>query len=186
VQSAASAPPETAAQEDVAEELFDDDLAAPLTREAALTSGLMNEFGSFCGSSGPSVTEFSLTPAMDQIEYSFPGEVVALLYSSNSVQAMPDGKKADRCKAFAIVLNKSGKYSVYIAWYMPESKRTVVCSPDHQPVDVADCSAILQDAVAYFEIVGFMMELEDLGANVGSCLKALHKAPVLKRVKSPC
>lgn len=185
-QTAAVAPPETAAAEDVAEEQFDDDLAAPLTRDPALTSGLMNEFGSFCGSSGPSVTEFSLTPAMDHIEYSFPGEVVVLLYSSNSVQAMPDGKKADRCKAFAVVLNKAGNYSVYIAWYMPESKRTVVCSPDHQPVNETDCTAILLDAVAYFEIVGFMMELDDLGANVGSCLKALRKTPVLKRVKNPC
>ena len=186
VQTPALAPQKSEAQEIAQEVFFDDDLAAPLARDTNLTSGLVNEFGSFCGSSGSAATEFCVTPSMDCIEYSSPGEVAALLYSSNSVQAMPDGKKADRCKAFAVVLNRSGKYSVYIAWYMPESKRTVVCSPDHQPVDVADCTAVLQDAVAYFEIVGFMMEIEDLGDNVGSCLKVLHKTPALKRVTPPC
>ena len=185
-QSPALAPQETAVQEAVTEEFFDDDLTVPLARDSELTSGLLNEFGSFCGSSGAAATEFSVTPSMDCIEYTSPEEVVALLYSSNGVQAMPDGKKADRCKAFAVVLNQSGQYSLYIAWYMPESRRTVVCSPDHQPVDVADCTAMLQDAVAYFEVVGFMMEIEDLGESVGSRLKVLHKVPALKRVKIPC
>jgi hypothetical protein len=176
---------ETTTQTDSTEQQFDDDPTAPLTRDTALTSGLVNEFGSFC-SSNTSATEFSLASAMDAIEYSHPGEVAALLYSSNSVQAMPDGKKSDRCRAFAVVLNRSGSYSAYLAWYMLDNKRTVVCVPDHQPVDLADCTAILQDAVAYFEIVGFMMEIEELGENVGSRLKVLHRIPVLKRIKSDC
>lgn len=182
-QPAAAAQAEATPPTDIAEQKFDDDLAAPLARDTALTGGLVNEFGSFrC--SGTSATEFSVAPGMDAIEYSHPGEVAALLYSSNSVQAMPDGKKSDRCKAFAVILNRSGNYSAFLAWYMLDNKRTVVCVPDHQPVDLADCTAILQDAVAYFEIVGFMMELEDLGENVGSCLKALHKIPALRRIKS--
>lgn len=176
--------PEKGVQGDVAEELFDDDLAAPLASNGELTAGLVNEFGSFCGSSGAAATEFTINPDMSCIEYSSPGEVVALLYSSNSVQAMPDGKKAERCKAFAVALKQSGSYSVYIVWHIAESRRTVICAPDHQPVDVADCTSMLQDAVTYFEIVGFMMEIEDLGETMGSRLKVLNKTSVLKRVNN--
>jgi hypothetical protein len=146
-----------------------------------ITKGLINEFGSFCGSSSHSATEFKIDPDTNIIEYSDPAEVLAILYSSNSVQAVPDGSSMQRCKGYVIAIKKAGEYRAYLAWYLTESGKVVICNPEQQPSDSVECTQILQDAIAYFEIVGFMMELEELGSTVKSYNSAIQKVPALVR-----
>jgi len=153
----------------------------PIASDTAVVSGLMNEFGSFGWSSGHGSTEFKIDSGLSAVTYSDPAEIEVLLYSSNTVQAVPDGSSIQRCKGYVIATNKEGTYNVYVAWYLTESKSVVVCTPQQQPADSEECVKILQDAVAYFEIVGFMMEIEELGATVRSYNRALKKIPVLRR-----
>lgn len=152
----------------------------PIIAEDEITKGLLNEFGSFCGISH-SATEFKVDPAISSIDYTDPAEILAILYSSNSVQAVPDGGSVKRCKGYVIALKRSAEYSVYLAWLVTESGKVVICTPEQQPADTAECTQMLQDAVSYFEIVGFMMEVEDLGNTVKSYNRAIRKVPALSR-----
>lgn len=148
-----------------------------------IINGLLNEFGSLCGNSGHLPTEFSIDYDKTMIEYSHPSEVLAILYSSNSVQAVPDGSTMQRCKGYVIALKKADEYKAYLAWYLTESDKVVICIPDKQPADATECTLILQDAIAYFEIVGFMMEIAELGHSVKSYNRAISKVPALVRRK---
>lgn len=159
----------------------DDEPDRPIVSVKAISSGLVNEFGSFSGHSGYASTEFRIDPELSGVPYSDPEEIEVLLYSSNTVQAVPDGSSIQRCKGYVIATNKDGCYKVYVAWYLTESRSVVVCTPQQQPADSEECVTILQDAIAYFEVVGFMMELEELGESVRSYNRVLRKVPVLCR-----
>ncbi len=160
----------------------EDDIAdAPVSGEPEITNGLLNEFGSFCGSSGLSTTEFSIDPGLSVIEYSAPAEIIAILSSSNTVQAVLAGNNTQRCKGYIIATKSGGHYRAFVAWHLTESQQIVICTPEQQPADAMECTRVLQDAIAYFEIVGFMMELEDLGNSVKSYHKVIRKVPALKR-----
>jgi len=168
-----SAPEEVSADEDTPDEA--------IIVENEIMAGLLNEFGSFCIPSGQSATEFTIDPKIRSIEYSAPGEVLAILCSSNSVQAVPDGTGVKRCKGYVVALKRSGAYSVYLVWLLTESGKVVICTPEQQPADAAECTQLIQAAVAYFEIVGFMMEVEELGSTVKSYNRAIKKIPALSR-----
>jgi hypothetical protein len=161
--------------------LEDDTPDGPVVGDPEITRGLINEFGSFCSSSGHSATEFKIDSGISSIEYSDPAEILAILYSSNTVQAVPDSSKIQRCKGYVIATKKDGEYRAYVAWYLTESKKVVICTPEQQPADAEECTQILQDAVSYFEIVGFMMELEDLGNTIKSYSRAIKKVPALSK-----
>ncbi len=183
--SAVAAAPSTPAKK--LETLPDADLEENETDEAVIiagediTRGLLNEFGSICGSNGFSATTFTIDSDVCNIEYSEPAEVLAIVYSSNNVQAVPDGSRVQRCKGYVIALKQSSEYKVYLAWHLSESDKVVICTPEQQPVDALECTQMIQDAVSYFEIVGFMMEVEDLGSTVKSYNRAIRKVPGLVR-----
>jgi|GEM_PF-2818980 len=166
------------------EEEADETPDAPIAADVAILHEFTSDLGGFYGGSGASTTEFRIDPAIDTITYNDPAEVVAIFYSSNSVQAVPDGKGIQRCKGY-IVATKSGEgYRVYVAWYLTENGRVVVCLPEQQPSDSDECVQILKDAVSYFEIVGFMMEVADLGTTRRSYRSSLKKIPVLKKASA--
>jgi hypothetical protein len=176
-------PPSPASPEPGSGQAFaeDDNPDETIAGEPGITNGLLNEFGSFCGNSGHAPAEFKIDPDIHKIDYSDPAEVLAILYSSNAVQAVPDGSSMQRCKGYVIAIKRAGAYRAYLVWYLTESSKVVICTPDRQPADAAECTLVLQDAIAYFEIVGFMMELEDLGSTVRSYNKAIRKVPALVR-----
>jgi len=164
---------------DIAEDDTDEpDL--PVQGAPEIRSGLINELGSFYSEQGYSSTEFSIDPSITSIEYSDPAEIVALFYSSNTVQAVPVGSSIQRCKGYVVGMKKADSYLTYVVWYLTESKKSVICTPEQQPEDSSECIRILQDAVTYFEVVGFMMEFEELGSSTKSYKKALKKVPALK------
>jgi hypothetical protein len=170
---------QTLQEVDITEEDSDEpDL--PVQEDPEIKNGLINEFGSFYSESGYASTDFCIDPAITSIEYSDPAEIVALFYSSNTVQAVPVGSSIQRCKGYVIGMKKSGTYLTYIIWYLTESKKAVICIPQQQPEDSSECIRTLQDAVSYFETVGFMMEYEELGGSTKSYKKALKKVPALK------
>ncbi|NVO00141.1 MAG: hypothetical protein HXX17_12510 [Geobacteraceae bacterium] len=170
--------PETAPTASVSDEDTPD---IPVICDSALHDGLVNEFGSFFSNTGISSTEFHVNREIDCIEYSEPAEIVAILSSSNSVQAVPDGGGVQKCRGSVIAVKRGGKYNAYLVWHQTESDKVVICTPDQQPADAAECTQILLDAVSYFEIVGFMMEVEDLGSSLKTYNRAIRKVPALVR-----
>lgn len=164
-----------------APQLAADEPDRPIAVDREIIAGLMNDFGSFRGSSGYSSTEFKIDPALITVAYNRPEEIVVLLYSSNTVQAVPDGSNIQRCKGYVIATREEDTYKVYVAWYLTESRKVVVCTPPQQPADRDECIQILLDAVTYFEIVGFMMELVELGESAASYIRELAKIPVVSR-----
>lgn len=163
------------------EEEEDDAPDTPVVPDVAIVQEFTSDLGGFYGGGGASTTEFQIDSAINTIAYSDPADVVVVFYSSNSVQAVPDGKGIQRCKGYIIAMKSPEGYRVYIAWYLTESGRVVVCLPEQQPASSEECVATLKDAVSYFEIVGFMMEIVDLGATRKSYLRALKKIPVLRK-----
>ncbi len=143
-----------------------------------IIKSFINEFGGIYISRESSATEFRIDPAVNCIKYSDPGEVVAAFQSCNTVQAVPDGSSIQQCRGFVIALKQSGSYQVYVAWQLVESGKVVVCVPDQQPVDSDNTVMVIKDAIAYFEIVGFMMDVIDLGTSFGSYCKELKKSPL--------
>jgi len=174
----AGPPLESVSEADLEDDEAEDEL---IIAEEEITKGLLNEFGSFCGTSGFSATTFTIDEDVCSIEYSEPGDILAILYSSNSVQAVPDGSRVQRCKGYIIALKRSAAYQVYLAWHLSEIDKVVICTPEQQPVDAVECTQMIQDAVSYFEIVGFMMEVETLGDTVKSYNRSIRKVPGLVR-----
>lgn len=181
-----SQPQPPAVAESVPEPVEEEDTEPdrPIAGDKTILAGLISEFGGFTSSSSGESTEFAIDPALTTIAYNDPEEIAVLLYSSNSVQAVPDNSTIQRCKGYIVALKQAAGYRVYVAWYLTESKRVVVCTPSQQPATLDECIATLQDAVAYFEIIGLMMEAEDLGESVRSYNRVLRRIPVLSRVKA--
>jgi len=173
--------------EPVTEEEEEEDSApdAPIVPDTAILQEFTSDLGGFNGGGSAMNTEFRIDTAIDAIAYSDPAEVVAVFFSSNTVQAMPDSKGIQRCKGYIVATKIGGSYQVYVAWYLTESGRVVVCLPEQQPSDSEECVLLLKDAVSYFEIVGFMMEVADLGATRRSYRSVLRRIPVLRKTPSP-
>lgn len=161
-------------------ETEDDGPDAHIVSDFAIPQEFISDFGGFYAGGGASSTEFRIDSSIDMIRYKDPAEVLAVFYSSNTVQAVPDGKGIQRCKGYIVAMKCAASYLVYVAWYLTENGRVVVCLPDQQPEDGEECVQVLKDAISYFEIVGFMMEIVDLGSTRHSYRKALKKIPVLK------
>jgi len=185
VQQVTQPPPDSGLTERIDEAEEEDDTPdSPIPVEAAIMQEFTSDLGGFYGGNGVSATEFRMDQSINMINYSDPADVVAVFYSSNSVQAVPEGKGIQKCKGFIVALKGAEGYRVYVAWYLTESGRVVVCLPEQQPADSDECVQILKDAVSYFEIVGFMMEIAELGDTRRSYLKGLRKIPVLKKISA--
>jgi len=183
VQQVTQPPPAGGLTEHIDEAEEEDDAPdSPIPVEAVIMQEFTSDLGGFYGGNGGSATEFRMDQSINMINYSDPADVVVVFYSSNSVQAVPEGKGIQKCKGYIIALKGAEGYRVYVAWYLTESGRVVVCLPEQQPADSDECVQILKDAVSYFEIVGFMMEIAELGGTRRSYLKGLKKIPVLKKI----
>lgn len=183
VQQVTQPPPAGGLTEHIDEAEEEDDAPdSPIPVEAVIMQEFTSDLGGFYGGNGGSATEFRMDQSINMINYSDPADVVVVFYSSNSVQAVPEGKGIQKCKGYIIALKWAEGYRVYVAWYLTESGRVVVCLPEQQPADSDECVQILKDAVSYFEIVGFMMEIAELGGTRRSYLKGLKKIPVLKKI----
>jgi hypothetical protein len=166
------------------EEEPDDTPDEPVALDTVVLKEFTNEFGGFYFGGTTSSTEFGIDPSLDCIEYNDPSEIVAVFYSSNTVQAVPDSSSIQRCRGYVVALKQAGNYQVYVAWHLTESGKVVVCKPDPLPTDSESCIQVLRDAINYFEIVGFMMDISDLGTTLKSYRKALKKIPVFRRVSN--
>ncbi|KAB0664193.1 hypothetical protein F6V25_13540 [Oryzomonas japonica] len=165
---------------------------APLTVERHVESpfaalGLVDTgsgfsgFGSFGGpSAGGGGATFRYAPDVAVISYHSADDIVELYGSANVVQAAPEGRRSQICGAYVCVVEREGKATINLAWHLIDSGEVLICLPEQQPEATADYAPALQDAIFYFESIGFMMDRFELSRNSLRQIKALEKIGICR------
>jgi hypothetical protein len=105
--------------------------------------------------------------------------IVGLYESCNNVEAAPAGYNIQKSGSCICVIDQNGSQEIYLAWQMLESNQVLVFTPTQQPRDQESFQEALQNALFYFESVGFMMAPTDLSApQVRN--RALSRLPILE------
>ncbi|MBT0665339.1 hypothetical protein KI809_13615 [Geobacter pelophilus] len=115
---------------------------------------------------GHAVTEFMLDSQLTIVPCAAPEDLVALYESSNKVQTALDGFKTQKSGGYICAVNRNGNPEIFLLWEMLESNQAVLYTPRSQPKDEHSFQQILQDALFYFDSVGFMMSPVDLSVPV--------------------
>ncbi|HLO25439.1 MAG TPA: hypothetical protein VK187_04955, partial [Geobacteraceae bacterium] len=109
-------------------------------------------------------------------------ESIRELYcSSNMARATMEGYPAQNCSAFLCALERNGIYRVHVAFFMTESDRVLVYSPDRQPETLDECEEVTRAGMGFIETVGFMMDKVEIDPGEVN-LKTLGGIPELRRV----
>jgi hypothetical protein len=128
------------------------------------------------GAPGDSATEFRLNRQLAKVHCPSPDDLVVLYESQNKVQTVPDGFKIQKSGGYICAIKRNGTPEIFLVWKMLESKQAVYFTPRQQPKDEQGFQQVLQDALFYFDSVGFMMSPVDLNgaASRSDALKMIH------------
>ena len=130
-------------------------------------------------SEGP-LTKFNPNNSLKGIPCASTESIVALYESANKIQTVPDGFKIQKSGSYICAINHNGASEIYLAWQMLESNQVLVYTPSHQPRDDKAFRRVLNDALFYFESVGFMMSPVDLSVPQTRA-RALKQIPVIRK-----
>jgi len=136
---------------------------------------------SFGFEGGGQAITFALDNALEYIPFDHQDSIKELHRSLNMARAMFEGHPPQSCAAYLCVIMKDGLDLVYVAFFLAESNRVLVYTPDRQPETPEECRKIIQDGVNFIETVGFMMDRVELDKKEES-VKMLAKIPVFHRV----
>ncbi|KAB0670181.1 hypothetical protein F6V30_08445 [Oryzomonas sagensis] len=138
-------------------------------------------FGGFGGpSSGGGGAAFRYAPDVAVISYHSTDDIVELYGSANVVQAAPEGRRSQICGAYVCVVERGGKATINLAWHLIDSGEVLICLPEQQPEGAENYARALQDAIFYFESIGFMMDRFELSRNSLRQIKALEKIGICR------
>ncbi|MDR3579029.1 MAG: hypothetical protein P4L44_03585 [Oryzomonas sp.] len=135
------------------------------------------------GSLGPATVGDSTiryAPQVSVISYHSTDDIVEVYGSANVIRATPEGRRSQDCSAYVCVVEQGGKTAIHLAWHLLDSGEVLICLPEKQPDGAGNYARALQDAIFYFESVGFMMDRFELSRNSYRQLKALEKIGICK------
>ncbi|GAM09902.1 hypothetical protein OR1_02184 [Geobacter sp. OR-1] len=115
---------------------------------------------------GDSVTEFTSNNQLATVPCLTPDDLVVLYESSNKVQSAPEGFRSQKSGGYICAIKRGGNPEIFLVWKMLESKQAVLYTPRSQPQDEVSFQRVLQDALFYFDSIGFMMAPVDLNGPV--------------------
>ena len=163
---------------------------APAVTERAVVSpfaalGLTDNGPGFSGfgSLGPAAdggSTIRYAPQVTVISYHSTEDIVELYGSANVVRATPEGRRSQDCSAYVCVVEREGKTAIHLAWRLIDSGEVLICLPEKQPEGAVSYARALQDAIFYFESVGFMMDRFELSRNSNRQLMVLEKIGICK------
>jgi hypothetical protein len=139
-------------------------------------------FGGF-GSLGPATgggPAIRYAPQVSVISYHSTDDIVELYGSANVVRSTPEGRRSQDCSAYVCVVEQGGETAIHLAWHLIDSGEVLICLPEKQPEGAGSYARAIQDAIFYFESVGFMMDRFELTRNSHRQLKALEKIGICK------
>lgn len=146
--------------------------ASGLTSQAALAG--------FAAAIAGSGADFRHDPSIETIRYRSSDEIIELYGSANIVQAAPFGRRSQKCSAYVCVVQRDTAPHVYLAWQLIDEGVALFCLPEKQPCGEDSYSRIVQDALYYFESVGFMMDHFELTRGSERQLSALEKTGICR------
>lgn len=136
------------------------------------------------GNIGPTTADggstIRYTPQVPVISYHSTDDIVELYGSANMVRATPEGRRSQDCSAYVCVVERGGKTAIHLAWHLTDTGEILICQPEKQPEGAGSYARVLQDAIFYFESVGFMMDRFELSRNSHRQLKALEKIGICR------
>ena len=112
-----------------------------------------------------STTTFMPNMSLAAIPCMAPDSIVTLFESSNKIQTVPSGFKIQKSGGYICAVKRNSVPEIFLVWQMLESKESLIYTPQQQPGDDVSFRQILQDALFYFESVGFMMSEVDLNSH---------------------
>jgi hypothetical protein len=121
---------------------------------------------------------FAVDRSMKCIAIASPDDVVELYQSLNRARVAMEDHTTKTCDAFLSVIKDKDRPRVYIALYMVDSKETLVYVPERQPENEAECAKVLDEGMAFIEIVGFMMDRLDPGKDQSAMADMVGAIPV--------
>jgi hypothetical protein len=162
----------------------------PAVAERAVVSpfaalGLTDSGQGFDGFGGPvpapaGDSTIRYAPQVSVISYRSINDIVEVYGSANVIRATPEGKRSQDCSAYVCVVEQGGKTAIHLAWYLLDSGEVLICLPEKQPKGAGNYARALQEAIFYFESVGFMMDRFELSRNSHRQIKALEKIGICK------
>lgn len=138
-------------------------------------------FAGFAASTAGSVADFRYEPEIQTVIYHSAEEIVDLYGSGNMIQAAPFGRRSQNCNAYICVVERSGQREINLAWQLVDNGEVLICLPEKQPDETRSYDRMLQDALFYFESVGFMMNRFEISRGSERQLQALEKTGVCRR-----
>jgi hypothetical protein len=102
-----------------------------------------------------------------------------LRVSFNTIPISCDGTDAQNCSAYICGVERNGSKQVYVALYQTTKKKALIYVPVQQPPDAAGYDRVMEDAISFADVTGFMINLEYLGGGPAERAKVLEKIPVL-------
>jgi hypothetical protein len=130
---------------------------------------------------GPPV-RFNKDRSIQAIMYSSPEDVLEVHQSLNRTRVAMEDNTTVTCDSYLCVVEENGKPHVYIALYLVDGKQVLVYTPEKQPDTPEEFDKVMRDGMDFIEIVGFMMDVVDLGRDKGGRIKILNRIPVLCQV----
>jgi hypothetical protein len=126
-------------------------------------------------------TPFHLDHFLTAIPCGSPDDVIELRVSFNTVWINCDGTDVQNCSAYICGLERNGSKQIYVALYQTTKKKALIYAPSQQPEDSADYGQVMEDAISFADVAGFMINLEYLGGGPAERASVLQKIPVLGR-----
>lgn len=146
---------------------------------AFLKEGASTETGGGAGAVSSGITgRFAIDRSLKCIAVASSNDVVEIYQSLNRARVAMEDHTTKTCDAFLSVVKDNGRPHVYIALYMVDTKGTLVYVPERQPENENECAKVLDEGMAFIEIVGFMMDRLDLGKDQSARADMVGAIPV--------
>lgn len=136
-------------------------------------------FGGF-GVSREATIIFSFDRSREAIEYRLPEDIMEIYRCANVSRMAPEGYPMQGCIGYVCSLFRNDRMTVEIALFLTESKRPLIYCPDSQPETPADYARMVQDAIGFLEMVGYIIDPLPLSEEPVARQRELGKIQVLK------
>ncbi|HJV66901.1 MAG TPA: hypothetical protein VJ550_14290 [Geomonas sp.] len=150
--------------------------------ESAATSPAAAEEAGWLGDTFPTTDgEVFFRPdhCLSAIPCASADEIIDLRVSVNAIQISSDHTGIPhKCSAYICGIRQHGGKAVYIALHQIDSDRSIVYLPSRQPADQADYDRVMESAIAFADVTGFIINMVYLGGSADDRVEAVRQIPV--------
>jgi hypothetical protein len=129
--------------------------------------------------SAEDATPFHLESSLRAVPCHTPEELAELRVSFNVIRlGIVDASRPQNCSAYICGLDRKGAKEIYVAIHQIEGKKNLIYAPARQPENSADYERVMQDAIDFTDVTGFIINLANIGKTAQEKMKAIEQTPV--------